>query len=470
MKTRFYILLAAVLCLAACEKNPESSDKQRDITYTVGTPSSNWHMPDGNGRAMETVTVHLETEGEWQALLDRFCDYAEAGSTVTFYNVGTGRALSADGKGISRTRHAASLQTKDATTYSTTSREEMKRWMAQMEDEGMTVTVTYDPNTGTWNGTAYATAPQPQEGDCYTGQLVYIQRDYYSDYPQYSYWGLKVSEDSIFRLAKNGVYLTTNNPLIIDSTTYRAGENMGETVTICGALSLQWDAYSDYFVLDLDGRSYPYGTPPMPVYYGEKDGYKFLMTLDTMNHRMYCTSTLGDMTWQGALGGGIFHYEETSETDGLGNPVMLVTSGVSEGHPFSMEKTNSTTLVLHDLGYYQTDQYVHTLDGITLHRTYLCWETWICDTMGFNIVIHLNTEGDVHYSLGYSSSPFYVDCPTPFEAGEFYPNFFDWGPITYTATGRFVDFTANYIDDNTVSLTPVDESVGCVGSYVFHRQ
>ena len=37
--------------------------------------------------------------------------------------------------------------------------------MAQMEDEGMTVTVTYDPATGTWNGTAYATAPQqPAQG------------------------------------------------------------------------------------------------------------------------------------------------------------------------------------------------------------------------------------------------------------------------------------------------------------------
>ena len=86
MKTRFYILLAAVLCLAACEKNNESNDKQRDITYTVGTPSSSWHMAD---TAATTVTVHLETEAEWQELLDRFCDWAEEGSTVTFYRPGT---------------------------------------------------------------------------------------------------------------------------------------------------------------------------------------------------------------------------------------------------------------------------------------------------------------------------------------------------------------------------------------------
>ena len=51
----------------------------------------------------------------------------------------------------------------------------MKRWMAQMEDEGMTVTVTYDPATGTWNGTAYATAPQPPVGN---GVATYVSSDF----------------------------------------------------------------------------------------------------------------------------------------------------------------------------------------------------------------------------------------------------------------------------------------------------
>ena len=161
MKTRFYILLAAVLCLAACEKNPESNDKQRDITYTVGTPSSSWHMAD---TAATTVTVHLETEAEWQALLDRFCDWAEEGSTVTFHHANN------EAKG-----HAP----KDATTFSTTDREAMKRWMAQMEDEGMTVTVTFDSNTGTWNGTAYATAPQPPVP---TGGLITYEHDDMNDF------------------------------------------------------------------------------------------------------------------------------------------------------------------------------------------------------------------------------------------------------------------------------------------------
>ena len=124
-----FLLMAALF--AACNKDKEELRHERDIVYTV---------------AEETTTVHLETEAEWQALLDRFCDYAEDGSEVTFYNAN---------------QIATKSATKDAVTYSTTDREEMKRWMAQMEDEGMTVTVTYDPVTGTWNGTAYATAPSP---------------------------------------------------------------------------------------------------------------------------------------------------------------------------------------------------------------------------------------------------------------------------------------------------------------------
>ena len=127
---RFTAFLTTVLIFAACNKDKEELRHERDIVYTV---------------AEETTTVHLTTEAEWQQLLDHFCDYAEGGSSVTFHNA------KSDNKSAS----------KEAVTYSTTDREAMKRWMAQMEDEGMTVTVTYDPATGTYNGMAYATAPQP---------------------------------------------------------------------------------------------------------------------------------------------------------------------------------------------------------------------------------------------------------------------------------------------------------------------
>ena len=141
---RLATLLAAVMLLGACNKENSVVSHERDIVYIVtdnGAQAAS--LRDGT---VQTTTVHLENEAEWQELLDRFCDYAEDGSEVTFYNANHKVTKSA---------------TKDATTFSTTDREAMKRWMAEMEDAGKTVTVTYNSNTGTWNGTAYATAPSP---------------------------------------------------------------------------------------------------------------------------------------------------------------------------------------------------------------------------------------------------------------------------------------------------------------------
>lgn len=134
--------MAAVLLFAACDKDKDDLLHERDIVYTV---------------AEQTTTVHLTTEAEFDALLEQFCDWAEGGSTVTFYGT---QALGTQAYRLHAAGTAA-YPTKEAVTYSTTDREAMKRWMAQMEDEGKTVTVTYDPTTGTWNGTAYATAPSP---------------------------------------------------------------------------------------------------------------------------------------------------------------------------------------------------------------------------------------------------------------------------------------------------------------------
>lgn len=129
MKTiKLLALLAAVLSFAACEKeNKESVTHERDIVYIVDADQHN---------------AHLETDSEFDALLDDFCDFAKSGSTVTFYN-----ALTAN----SSSKGAESKEV----TYRTTSREEIKRWMRRMEDEGKTVTITYDSHTGTYNGLAY---------------------------------------------------------------------------------------------------------------------------------------------------------------------------------------------------------------------------------------------------------------------------------------------------------------------------
>lgn len=130
-------LLAALLLAAACDKENQSLLLERDIVYTVDD---------------DRYDAQLKTDTEFEALLDELCDYTQEGSTVTFYN-----ALKAQ---------KAMLNSKGATkevTYRTTSREEIKRWMRRMENEGRTVTITYDSAHGTWNGVAYATAPQVDE-------------------------------------------------------------------------------------------------------------------------------------------------------------------------------------------------------------------------------------------------------------------------------------------------------------------
>ncbi len=125
-------------------------------------------------------------------MLDRFCDYAEGGSSVTFRNA-------------NRTTKSA---TKEAVTFSTTDREAMKRWMAQMEDEGKTVTVTYDPFTGTWTGTAYANAPQSQ------GDLLTYESDQMNDFGYI--WS--------FDTANRRVYITLHNTIQnITAPDYPAG-------------------------------------------------------------------------------------------------------------------------------------------------------------------------------------------------------------------------------------------------------
>lgn len=142
---RLTALLAAVFIFVACEHENEVMPNRSKITYWV----TNTTAP-----AASTI-IEVGTDTELDLLLDRFCDYAEGGHAVTFY-----------GNTSHNTATKSDLANKEASTYSTTSREEMKRWMARMEEAGLTVTVTYDHTTGTYNGYAYSVVPQlqPEEG------------------------------------------------------------------------------------------------------------------------------------------------------------------------------------------------------------------------------------------------------------------------------------------------------------------
>ena len=190
MKTSLRILLLAALALlTACEKG----GTVRQIVYTV------------DAAAEQHVTTH--GDAEFDALLERFCGYAEEGSTVTFHGA-----------------RASSPRTKDVVSYTTTSRDEIKAWMRDMEAAGKTVTITYDPSSGTWNGTAYATAPQPRRGvatfvnlsdEGYQGPTVVVTIDslnrtaYVSfDNEHYTQWHLPVGKfENIWQYDDNTLVL-----------------------------------------------------------------------------------------------------------------------------------------------------------------------------------------------------------------------------------------------------------------------
>lgn len=136
------MLVLSALCLMSCSKQENlnnngngdvnNNNKERVIVYTVGQSESQ--------RA-------LATEAEWDALLDQLCDQAQNGIEVTFYNMSP--TTCHIGKSTNGPKSPVSI--------STTSRDEIKAWMKEMEEQGRTVRVTYDSATGTWNGVAYTT-------------------------------------------------------------------------------------------------------------------------------------------------------------------------------------------------------------------------------------------------------------------------------------------------------------------------
>jgi hypothetical protein len=467
MKTiKLFALLAAVICLAACNKDKEEVRHERDIVYSVASAETGRALSADNTET--STTVHLTTEAEWQSLLDRFCDWAEEGSTVTFHNA-----------------NKSPKGTKDATTFSTNNRDEMKRWMAQMEDEGLTVTVTFDSNTGTWNGTAYATAPQPPQPEsrqgCHTGVLVYapmlaMNAD---PVPPGLDWALQVG-DTLFYLVTDGHFITANDEtLTLDSTTYR----LGDSVTLCGNSIWNQEYYGEYFYCLVLDYTWRYPSPYAdfaPVYIGYTDYGTFVMAIDTVNRLLYCTSTLDDQGWQGAIGGGRFSYSETGETDSHGGRIIEVNGASTEGQGlrFSLQWHSDGSLTLRDLNYYPDDLYVHTLGEVEMRRTN-DYETWVCDGSGYNVVLHIFCGACVSNTYGYSSEPFYVDCITPFRTGYLYasPGFYDGDMfIAYGDTYNDPDnnhqtsFNLEYHGSFRFTLTPTNYTDYCDPNWLFERK
>lgn len=181
---KIFAMLAAVVSLMAC-KPEEVTDVacERDIFYTVSeSPAMSALSGSGN-------TVHLTTEAEWDTMLDRFCDYTRDGVKVMFCS----------------TRPSGQTQTKGAnntpTSITTSSRDELKAWMKEMEKAGRTVNVSYDNGNGTWSGTAYVNLnhqDEQAEPQTYTGTFRFVPTPAIQEPPLGgSVWALEVGADTL---------------------------------------------------------------------------------------------------------------------------------------------------------------------------------------------------------------------------------------------------------------------------------
>lgn len=170
--------------MVACDKESTTvtESTERDIFYTIGLSG------------FSGTTAHLTTEAAWDALLENFCDYAREGRQVTFCS-----------QGGSKTKAGSSDR---PTSISTSSREELKEWMKEMEKAGKTVRVTYD--NGTWNGTAYANLGQDnmQEPQLYTGTLAFVPTPVLEEPPLGgSVWAMHVGNDSTLIITVHGMMM-----------------------------------------------------------------------------------------------------------------------------------------------------------------------------------------------------------------------------------------------------------------------
>lgn len=210
---RTTMLLGLLLALAGCH---DEKEVDRTIVYAVDSKIS---------------SVTLTTEQQWDDMLDNLCSYAESGSVVQFRN--------ADNSDL--TKHAS----KKEETLVTKDREKMKEWMKKKEMEGKTVTITFDKQSGTYSGRAYAAAAVQSYG-CYTGVVTVADNPAMGDVPLPGLvYALRVNADTTLLIYNHGSLLWADNPTV----TLRGLEHIvGDTVTLCGSVSSLSDASGKSFL------------------------------------------------------------------------------------------------------------------------------------------------------------------------------------------------------------------------------
>ncbi len=231
---KIFIALMLTMGLAgmtSCEKeNSESNNQTREIFYTVSEHSA-LSVFDG-------TTVRLTTEAEFDALLDRFCDYTQSGEQVMF--VGT------------RPSQMKGNASDTPTTISTSDREELKTWMKEMERLGKTVNVSYDNGTGTWSGRAYANLGQnnTQDPQMYTGTLDFVSTPVLEEPPLGgSVWAMHVGNDSTLIITVHGMMMWNENETPTDDMALLIGAEM----ILEGVVNTHTDINGDTFMtLDIN--------------------------------------------------------------------------------------------------------------------------------------------------------------------------------------------------------------------------
>lgn len=432
--TRLFAIMATVLLVAACKPEPVELLQERSIIYTV----------DNN-----RYEVNLKTDAEFDALLERFCDYAENGHRLSFHS----------------TKHSVKGQgSKEASTFSTSSREEMKAWMRRMEDAGKTVTVIYNSETGTYNCLAYT--PAPSQNGCYNGLVISVPTPimHSGENLPAMVVALQISADSTLIISDNGRFGE-------DLCDTNFVSYMGDTVTLCGTLMTVLDYNGNTFLaLEIGGGDGPTPAPvPNPgdeLLTYECDmmpSFSYIISFDTTNRRVYIS--LHDSTYMpnvptgSGLPLGIYEYSPSSTAN-----AYMLTDGMSETTgPYYFQFTdgfggNTLTFNTSDMSHH-----------VTLVRTYK-WSTYLCLDMNLDIVMHAahnDSEWEQSHRIdGQFASNIVprVNCQTRLIYGRCLLDRPDWSP-SYAGTPTYslrlyqpINDTNNYwLDRLTIEGEPTTD-------------
>ena len=213
-----FILLTAI---TACKKDntPDTTPvrQERDIFYVV-TKNPALALMGGN-----STTTHLASEEEWDALLDRFCEYAKSGEQVMFFS-------------NNAPSQAKGTPTTTPTTITTTNSQELKTWMKEMEKAGKTVRVTYDSAGGTWNGTAYANLRPEEnlEAQTLSGTLAFVPTPTLEMPPTGGeVWAIRLNNNDTLIITMHGMMIWNDS----FDTDYNIVDLEGTSMTLDGVVS-----------------------------------------------------------------------------------------------------------------------------------------------------------------------------------------------------------------------------------------